>query len=218
MAAVAAGGAFAVGRATAHDQGLLAGDVSSVPVPDGQKVVALSFDDGPSARYTPTVVRLLAAHRDHATFFLVGRSVVANGDLVRAELADGDEVGNHTWDHPDLRHLSATAVLHELMVRNGDAAKPIWVTEFGWTSDRVHPDFAWARVSEAEKAAYLVQAFEWARAHWDPWIGPMMVWNMPDPAWGPQDEMYWWSISNPDGSPRPAFLALKAARQNGTLP
>ena len=46
----------------------------------------------------------------------------------------------------------------------------------------------------------------------------MMVWNLPDPAWGPQDEMYWWGITDPDGRPRPAFTALQSARQNGTLP
>ena len=74
----------------------------------------LSFDDGPSVRYTPTVLRLLAAHGDHATFFIIGRNAAAAPQLVADEVAAGDEVGNHTWDHPDLRRLPAVDVLHEL--------------------------------------------------------------------------------------------------------
>ena len=46
----------------------------------------------------------------------------------------------------------------------------------------------------------------------------MLVWNIPDPTWGPQDEQYWWGITNPDGSPRPAYLALRSARRSGILP
>jgi hypothetical protein len=108
--------------------------------------------------------------------------------------------------------------LRAIMERNGDADRQVWVLEFGWTSDAVHPAYAWHAVSEQQKADYLVRAFQYAHAHWGPWVGPMMVWNMPDPAWTPQDEMYWWGITNPDGSPRPAYLALQNARRTGTLP
>jgi hypothetical protein len=46
----------------------------------------------------------------------------------------------------------------------------------------------------------------------------MMVWTLPVPTWGPQDEKYWWAITEPDGTPRPAYLALRQARLDGTLP
>jgi hypothetical protein len=108
--------------------------------------------------------------------------------------------------------------LRAIMERNGDAAKQVWVLEFGWTSDEVNQAYAWHRVSEQEKADYLVRSFQWAHAHWAPWVGVMTVWNMPDPAWGPQQEQYWWGVTNPDGSPRPAYTALQNARRNGTLP
>ncbi|MBM2812471.1 MAG: uncharacterized protein HW416_3230, partial [Chloroflexi bacterium] len=42
--------------------------------------------------------------------------------------------------------------LREIMVNNGDAGKQVWLLEFGWTSDQVHDDYAWHRVTEAEKA------------------------------------------------------------------
>ncbi|HZU06734.1 MAG TPA: cellulase family glycosylhydrolase [Chloroflexota bacterium] len=108
--------------------------------------------------------------------------------------------------------------LRDVMVRNGDAEKQIWVLEFGWTSDEVNPAYAWHRVSEQEKADYIVRAFRWAHENWAPWIGVMVLWNLAAPGWTRQNEEYWWSITNPDGSVRPAYEALRAARQSGELP
>jgi hypothetical protein len=108
--------------------------------------------------------------------------------------------------------------LREVMVNNGDDAKQVWLLEFGWTSDEVHPAYAWHRVTEDQKAQYIVGAFKWARDKWSPWIGVMNLWNLSAPGWTQQNEEYWWSISYPDGSPRPAYTALLNARTNGTLP
>ena len=108
--------------------------------------------------------------------------------------------------------------LRDVMVANGDAGKQIWLTEFGWTTDPNNPIYAWHRVSEEEKARYIVEAFHWATLHWQPWIGVMFVWNVASPGWTPADEEYWWSITNPDGTDRPAFEALQAARATGYLP
>jgi polysaccharide biosynthesis protein PslG len=108
--------------------------------------------------------------------------------------------------------------LRDVMVRNGDEAKQVWLLEFGWTSDEVHAAYAWHRVTEDQKAQYIVDAFKWAREKWSPWIGVMALWNLSAPGWTRNNEEYWWSISNPDGSPRPAYSALLNARGNGTLP
>jgi hypothetical protein len=108
--------------------------------------------------------------------------------------------------------------LRAVMERNGDGDKQVWVLEFGWTSDSVNPAYAWHAVSEDQKAQYLVDAFRWAREHWAPWIGVMTAWTMANPAWTPQNEEYWWSITNPDGSPRPAFMLFASERASGMLP
>jgi len=85
-----------------------------VRLPNHQRVVALSFDDGPDPRYTPVVLRMLATYRDRATFFMEGQFVQQHPDLARAVAAQGHEVANHTWDHPDLRRLDHAAIVHQL--------------------------------------------------------------------------------------------------------
>ncbi|HYX44572.1 MAG TPA: polysaccharide deacetylase family protein [Acidimicrobiales bacterium] len=77
-------------------------------------LVALSFDDGPDSRWTPQVLDVLARYRAHATFFAVGRNAIAHPDLVRAELAAGNEVGDHTFDHADLSQLTPRAMGAEI--------------------------------------------------------------------------------------------------------
>ena len=99
--------------------------------------------------------------------------------------------------------------LRAIMERYGDGDKQVAVLEFGWTSDPVHPSYAWHAVSEEEKAAYIVGAYRWAREHWAPWIGVMTVIYIAEPDWTEQDEQYWWAITNPDGTPRPAYEAIR---------
>ena len=53
------------------------------------------------------------------------------------------------------------------------------------------------------------------RDHWQPWIGVMTLWTVPDPTWTSDREEYWWAITNADGSVRPAYADLLKARGNG---
>ena len=80
-----------------------------------QKVVALSFDDGPDTRYTPSVLEILAAHRSHATFFEVGMNALAHPHLVLAVQAAGHSIGNHTRSHQQLDRLTAEAAFEEIL-------------------------------------------------------------------------------------------------------
>ena len=62
-------------------------------------VVALTFDDGPDPVRTPELLEVLARHDVKATFFLTGKQVAANPELVRRIVAEGHVVGNHTYSH-----------------------------------------------------------------------------------------------------------------------
>ncbi len=67
-----------------------------------RKVVALTFDDGPST-YTRRFVQMLRAQHAVATFFMIGEQLSAGYRFVlREELRNGDALGDHTWTHPDL--------------------------------------------------------------------------------------------------------------------
>ncbi|MBP0448912.1 polysaccharide deacetylase family protein [Kitasatospora sp. RG8] len=79
-----------------------------------RRVVALTIDDGPDPRYTPTVLALLEQYGIRATFFLIGENAVDHAGLVKEIAARGHHIANHTWTHPDLRRLSETQVRDEL--------------------------------------------------------------------------------------------------------
>lgn len=101
-----------------------------------------------------------------------------------------------------------------VMIENGDGEKRIAVLEFGWTSDnRSGSPYAWHAVSEEQKAKYLVEAYQYAKAHWKPWIGVMSLIYISDPHWTSQDEQWYWSITDEKGNPRPAYLQLKAMQK-----
>lgn len=108
--------------------------------------------------------------------------------------------------------------LRQIQEAAGEGDKPVWILEFGWTSDTVHPDYAWYAVSEEQKAQNIVTAYRWALQRWQPWIGPMFLWTLPDPQWQADREEAWWAITNPDGTPRPAYDRIKQARTSGELP
>lgn len=65
----------------------------------GQKVLALTFDDGPTKQFTPEVLDILGRYEVPATFFLIGELVVRRPETVRQLIEAGHEVANHTFDH-----------------------------------------------------------------------------------------------------------------------
>ncbi|NUP24938.1 MAG: polysaccharide deacetylase family protein [Streptomyces sp.] len=78
------------------------------------KCIALTFDDGPAAPETGTLLTYLAQYKARATFFTVGQNVAAHPELVRAAARAGNEIGNHSWNHPDLTKLTPEQVASQL--------------------------------------------------------------------------------------------------------
>ncbi len=71
-----------------------------------QKKIVLTFDDGPSPDWTPRILDILKKYHVPACFFVVGRQAEDYPDIIRREWAEGHEIGNHSWSHPDLFRLS----------------------------------------------------------------------------------------------------------------
>jgi peptidoglycan/xylan/chitin deacetylase (PgdA/CDA1 family) len=65
-----------------------------------QKMIALTFDDGPDSNCTPRVLDELAKYHAHATFFVIGEEIPGREKLLQRMIAEGHVVGNHTYTHP----------------------------------------------------------------------------------------------------------------------
>ncbi|MEP6572274.1 MAG: glycosyltransferase [Gemmatimonadota bacterium] len=76
--------------------------------------VALTFDDGPDGRYTSEILDTLQSRKAHATFFLIGQNAEVHPDLVRRIFREGNEIGNHTFTHPNLALVSPGVTRFEL--------------------------------------------------------------------------------------------------------
>ncbi|MFJ2112582.1 MULTISPECIES: polysaccharide deacetylase family protein [unclassified Streptomyces] len=85
------------------------------------KCVALTFDDGPSS-HTTRLLTTLKKYDAKATFYVVGQNVANNPSLVRKEVADGHQIGNHSWNHADLTKLT-TAQIASQFSRTDKAVK-----------------------------------------------------------------------------------------------
>lgn len=71
-----------------------------------QKVVALTFDDGPNPATTNQALDTLSKYGIKATFFVLGKNVSGNEEILKRMKADGHVIGNHSWSHPVLSKLS----------------------------------------------------------------------------------------------------------------
>ena len=79
----------------------------------GNKVIALTFDDGPGP-HTAHLLDILDQYGAKATFFLIGSKVSGQASVVRSIQARGHQLGNHSWSHPELPKLSADQIAGEI--------------------------------------------------------------------------------------------------------
>ncbi len=74
--------------------------------PVGEKLLAITFDDGPDEKITGKVLDILAAKSVKATFFVIGKNALAHQELLRRAYRDGHDIGNHTYSHPRVSEIS----------------------------------------------------------------------------------------------------------------
>ncbi len=115
---------------------------------------------------------------------------------------------------PQVLNLRRVELLREVMERNGDGAKPVWLNEYGWNA--APPSFPvdkliWQRVSPEQQAAYTVQGIRYARQNW-PWVGVINIWffrQVGDIA--PSDPTYYFRVVEQEFTPTPLYHALQNA-------
>ena len=76
--------------------------------------IAMTFDDGPSPETTPRLLDILKQRNIKATFFMIGQNAERNPTIVQRILAEGHEIGNHSWTHPQLSKLPDDRVTDEI--------------------------------------------------------------------------------------------------------
>lgn len=89
------------------------------------KRVALTFDDGPNPVTTPQVLDILKRYDAKATFFIIGQRIAGQEVLLQKIVAQGNEIGNHTWSHPNLADLSVQEIKQEVTSTNEAIEKAI---------------------------------------------------------------------------------------------
>lgn len=127
--------------------------------PDAGNRVALTFDDGPHPEYTVEILDILAEYGVKATFFVIGKNAETYPGIVERIIAEGHEVGNHTWSHSAVAELT-----------DGELADEITRTEnylrnsFGYVPVLFRPPGGgrYARAAEvAEKLGYDYVLWSW---------------------------------------------------------
>ena len=96
---------------------LVAGAASGVSHRSGSSAlpyIALTFDDGPHPSHTPRLLNILKSHNVKETFYVTGQNAARYPGIIQRIVAEGHELGNHTWGHPNLTKLSDASVRSEL--------------------------------------------------------------------------------------------------------
>lgn len=85
----------------------------TVSANENDKLIALTFDDGPCVEYTLEILDILKEHNARATFFVIGENANEHPDVVEKIAQSGSEIGNHTWSHAWLDLLSEDEIREE---------------------------------------------------------------------------------------------------------
>jgi peptidoglycan/xylan/chitin deacetylase (PgdA/CDA1 family) len=133
--------------------------------------VAMTFDDGPSAKLTPKLLDLLASHHIKATFFLIGENAAEYPDLVAREMREGHEVANHSWSHPNFGKMSDDGVRSQLR-RTDDAIR----SATGNSPTLMRPPYG---SITARQKKWINQDFGYKIVLWD--VDPL-DWRRPGPS------------------------------------
>lgn len=128
-----------------------------------QKCVAFTFDDGPSP-YTDRLVQVLGDAGATATFFMIGNKVAANPEGARRVAQAGMEIGNHTWEHPNMTTIPAQFVPEQLSKAQDAIAAATGQTPTLWRPPGGLTDAAVNAVAAKERLAGIlwdVIPFDW---------------------------------------------------------
>ena len=119
----------------------------------------MTFDDGPDGARTPRLLDLAAQRQIRLTFFLLGMKVAGEPDIARRIVAEGHEIGNHSWSHPNLSEISEETVRDELR-KTDDAI----IRETGIRPKLMRPPFG---AITKNQSAWIEKEYGYRITWWD---------------------------------------------------
>ncbi|MBY8876175.1 bifunctional polysaccharide deacetylase/glycosyltransferase family 2 protein [Actinacidiphila acidipaludis] len=156
---------------------------ASYTVPD--KTVVLTFDDGPSTDWTPKILDVLAKKHVKADFFVTGSMTTRNPALIRRVVAEGHEIGLHTYTHPDLalhNNMRLNWELGETQLALAGVAgihSSLFRPPYSSTADALD-DWSWPVTEAVGKDGYLVAFIDKDTDDWKrPGVGAIVQAAMP---------------------------------------
>jgi peptidoglycan-N-acetylglucosamine deacetylase len=133
--------------------------------------VAITFDDGPHATLTPKLLDMLAARKLKATFFIIGQNAVEYPQIMKRIVAEGHELANHSWSHPNLGKMGDDGVRSQLQ-KTDDAIK----AAAGQRTTLFRPPYG---SITARQKQWIYDSFGYRTIIWD--VDPF-DWKRPGPA------------------------------------
>jgi len=135
------------------------------------KLVALTFDDGPSPIWTPQILDALKESGVKATFFMLGRHVEEYPEIARRVKDEGHDIGNHSYKHPNLLFYNKYQLKDEIL-----KAEEVIKTATGVTTKYFRPPKAW--LSKREKKKIKEMGYE------------VILWSLNSKDWVTFDDKY----------------------------
>ncbi len=164
---------------------------------------------------TPTVA--MDGRNMNDLIFLQRMYTAGAGDCFDVMSAQGYGLWSGAADQrlkPTVINFPHQLLLRDVMVRNGDAQKPIWISEMGWNVAPEGMEARFGRVTEAQQARYAVEAYQRARAEW-PWVGVINYWFLKRPSDLEKDQSwYYFRLLEPNFTPLPVYDTLAANAHN----
>jgi len=110
---------------------------------ENEKMIAITFDDGPHKKYTAEILDILDEYSIKATFFVVGVCAEKYPEIIAREIASGHEIGNHTYSHLHLKDANISEIAGEidkteqLLMQNNGYSTTLFRPPEGVCNDRV---------------------------------------------------------------------------------
>lgn len=194
--------------------GVRAADPEAIVVSGAPAVTGI--DDGETALADRPFLRGMLAAGVAQHVDAIGAHPYGHANPPHESVNDETHTATSHNNHPTFFFRDTLEDYHRIMLEHGVDDHQIWVTEFGWPSPEGIGEMdmtGWEygrEVSEAEQADYVVQAFHMGDQR--PWVGPMFLWNLNlAHIWGSDNTFSAYSLVRPDGSLRPAYVALRLA-------